>query len=167
MTWFRTSIILLILTCCVGCDQMTKQYARERLPASPTVGMFSDIVVFQYTENRGAAMSFGADFPRTVRLTLFVGMAAVILLSILGLVLWQNSLSLPVVMGLSMIVGGGFGNLLDRIMNHGRVIDFMILRFGRYQTAIFNGADVAITAGLILILFTILLNSGVRRQIPS
>jgi signal peptidase II len=167
MTLFRTSLILLILTCCVGCDQMTKQFARERLPSTPTIGYFSDMVVFQYTENRGAAMSFGADFPRSVRLTLFVGMAALILFGILGLVLWQNSLSTPIVMGLSMIVGGGLGNLLDRIMNHGRVIDFMILRCGKYQTAIFNGADAAITAGVLIIIFSILLNSGFRRHLPS
>ncbi len=163
MNIFRTLLILFILTSCFGCDRVTKHYAREHLPSSPVMGYFHDTVVLQYTENRGAAMSFGADFPRSIRLTIFVGMVALILFSLIAVIFWQNSLSLPAVIGLSMIAGGGLGNLVDRVVNHGRVIDFITVRLGSYQTAIFNGADIAITTGAIILSITILLNSDLRK----
>ncbi len=44
------------------------------------------------------------------------------------------------------------GNLLDRVLHHGRVIDFMNLGIGNLRTGIFNVADVFITAGIVLVL---------------
>ena len=56
-----------------------------------------------------------------------------------------------VVMGLILAVGGGMGNLIDRIA-HGAVVDFVSLGIGPLRTGIFNLADVAITIGLLLFL---------------
>lgn len=47
-----------------------------------------------------------------------------------------------------LILAGGFGNLYDRAINDGRVVDFMLLQLGPLQTGIFNVADIAIMAGL-------------------
>jgi len=54
------------------------------------------------------------------------------------------------------VPSGGLGNLLDRIMNDGRVIDFMNLGIGTLRTAIFNVADVCITTGVVLLLVELL-----------
>lgn len=51
------------------------------------------------------------------------------------------------------MLSGGLGNLLDRIMNDGRVIDFMNLGIGPLRTGIFNVADVCITIGVVLLIF--------------
>jgi signal peptidase II len=51
-----------------------------------------------------------------------------------------------------LVAAGGAGNLVDRIVRDGRVIDFMNLGLGPVRTGIFNMADVQIMAGLALLL---------------
>lgn len=57
------------------------------------------------------------------------------------------------IIGLSHIIGGGIGNLIDRIFNSGAVIDFMNIGINDLRTGIFNIADVAITAGIVMLIF--------------
>ena len=54
-------------------------------------------------------------------------------------------------LGMIVAVGGGIGNVIDRIA-HGAVVDFVSLGIGPLRTGIFNLADVAIIAGLLLFL---------------
>ncbi len=53
---------------------------------------------------------------------------------------------------LSLIVGGGLGNLIDRLLNHGVVVDYISMGVGSLRTGVFNLADAAITVGLVVIL---------------
>jgi signal peptidase II len=53
---------------------------------------------------------------------------------------------------LACIIGGGIGNLIDRVAYQGSVIDFMNLGLGRLRTGIFNAADLAVLVGAILLL---------------
>ena len=58
--------------------------------------------------------------------------------------------------GLCFVIGGGVGNLFDRIV-YGSVTDFLYLKFGIFQTGIFNMADVSIMTGMSVILLQFLL----------
>ena len=49
------------------------------------------------------------------------------------------------------MISGGFSNLYDRITNHGGVVDFMNMGVGSLRTGIFNVADMAIMAGVLLL----------------
>ena len=49
----------------------------------------------------------------------------------------------------ALIAAGGIGNLIDRVMFHGRVTDFIYLAAGPVHTGVFNVADMAITSGVI------------------
>src|SRR5207249_7753307 len=51
------------------------------------------------------------------------------------------------------ILGGGLSNLLDRVAYGGYVVDFINLGIGSLRTGIFNAADVAITVGVLLVVF--------------
>ena len=53
---------------------------------------------------------------------------------------------------MSLIVGGGVSNLLDRVRQAGEVTDFLVLSAGPFHTGVFNPADVAITGGTLLVL---------------
>lgn len=53
---------------------------------------------------------------------------------------------------LTLIAGGGISNFIDRLLNDGRVVDFMHMGFGDLRTGIFNVADVFIMSGLALML---------------
>jgi signal peptidase II len=53
--------------------------------------------------------------------------------------------------GLSLILGGAIGNLIDRIL-YGQVIDFIDLSIGKYHWPAFNIADSALSVGVTIIL---------------
>jgi signal peptidase II len=59
-----------------------------------------------------------------------------------------------------LIAGGGFANWLERIRGDGSVTDFVSLGLGPLRTGIFNVADVAIVAGLLLFFFVRAGSSG-------
>jgi len=62
----------------------------------------------------------------------------------------------PKTIAVSLVLGGGFGNLIDRISKDGRVIDFLNVGVGSLRSGVFNLADVAISIGIIwlFILYT-------------
>jgi signal peptidase II len=150
----RLALISLMLFVCVGCDQAAKAFAKQTLFSSPPVSFLRGIVQFQYAENPGAFLSLGANLPAGTRFlwgVVFIGLTQVALLVYL---LRSTSLSLTQKAGLSLFLGGGLGNLIDRIANDGHVIDFVSLGVGSLRTGIFNVADVAITAGVLMVLFS-------------
>jgi signal peptidase II len=53
---------------------------------------------------------------------------------------------------LGLIIGGALGNALDRLL-HGAVADFVHLHWGTFSWYIFNVADIAIVAGVILLVY--------------
>lgn len=53
---------------------------------------------------------------------------------------------------LGLIVGGAMGNALDRLL-HGAVADFVHLHWGSWSWYVFNVADIAIVAGVVLLVY--------------
>ncbi len=74
-------------------------------------------------------------------------------LLVLAVVLFVQPMSLDTVVAWSLVLSGGLGNLVDRIINDGRVIDFMNIGIGSLRTGIFNVADVCITVGVVVLVF--------------
>jgi signal peptidase II len=72
-------------------------------------------------------------------------------LAILTYTILGKNLRLVDILSFSLILGGGAGNLIDRLFKGGVVIDFMILTVGTLRTAIFNIADLAVVCGLMLL----------------
>lgn len=149
----RLLLAVIIILTCLGCDQTTKKFAEENLPRWNAQSYFGDVIRLQYVENPGVAFSIGANLPEEARWWLFcVGQA--IFLLILALHFVKNiSLHLYQFLGFAFILGGGLGNLLDRIFRGGVVVDFLNIGIGGVRTAIFNFADVAITTGLVLLIW--------------
>ena len=107
-----------------------------------------DVFQFQYTTNNGAFMGLGARLPGSVRfwsLTVLVGVA---LIGVLRFVWASQEINHPTgILGASLIIGGGFSNLIDRLLNDGAVVDFVSVGVGNLRTGIFNLADGAIMLG--------------------
>jgi len=144
--------LMFLLLSCVGCDQATKILAKSHL-ASRLLPMeyLNGAVRIQYAENTGAFLSLGANLPEEARFVLFVLLVGPILITGLAFAFRSDRTTPVQKMGLILAVGGGMGNLIDRIA-HGAVVDFVSLGIGPLRTGIFNLADVAITAGLVLFL---------------
>lgn len=151
--YFRTLIILLILLCNVGCDQVSKQVVRHKLEYNQEIGLLNKHLTITKVENSGAFLSLGDNLPNPWRF----GLLTLIPLLVLGFasayMFMQKSLSFVSVMGLGFIVGGGVGNLYDRLV-HGSVTDFLHIDFGLFETGVFNMADVSIMAGTSMLLIS-------------
>ncbi len=148
----RSLLVLLLLIFCVGCDQLTKEAAHQYLALQPPQSWFHDMVRLHYAENTGAFLSLGGDLSEGLRVLLFQVFPALCLV-VLAMVLLAQPIPLSTAIAWSLVLSGGLGNLLDRIMNDGRVIDFMNLGIGPLRTGIFNVADVCITTGVVLLVF--------------
>ncbi|MSP13396.1 MAG: signal peptidase II [Chloroflexi bacterium] len=154
MTTRSTRLIplLSVLLVTIAADQLAKVAARQYLASQPPISLLGGIVRLQYTENLGAFLGLGAWLPAELRFWAFTVVAGAVLLGILVYLLWASSLSLPNVVALALIVAGGLGNQIDRFLQEGRVTDFMVLGLGPLHTGIFNLADVAVMAGIALLL---------------
>ena len=151
-------LVLLIAFLCVGCDQATKAAAKSHLSGSAGLSFAGDTLRLQLTENKGAFLGLGSSLPDRWRALVFVWAAAVALGLLFAYVL-VSSTSVESVVSLSLVLGGGFSNLLDRIAYGGFVIDFINFGVGPVRTGIFNIADVAITSGVMILAW-----SSLRRR---
>ena len=155
----KVVVFVAVVLLCFGCDRATKIVAQDALQDRPPQPAFGSTVVFEYEENTGAMLSIGAQLSPTVRFWLFtVGIS--VMLMVLGLFIFVRSRSAGEIAAGALAVGGGLGNLFDRLTCNGAVIDFVSVGLGPLRTAIFNLADVAILAGVVLYLAALLRRSA-------
>lgn len=127
-------------------DQVTKAWAVRDLADQP-IRVWGDVIMFQLGRNTGGAFSLFQSF--TPVLAILAVVVAVLLARAA-----TRSTDVWMVVGLSLVLGGALGNLLDRIFRDpgflkGAVVDFIYV--GGWPT--FNVADSAITVGAVLIIW--------------
>jgi signal peptidase II len=145
----RTLLIASVLFSSVGCDQVTKSIARRGLANSEPIAFLNNIFRLQYAENTGAFLNLGAGSSENLRFWVFTLIVGLFLAGMLIYLLISPNNSKAKIISLSLVLGGGVGNLIDRIFNEGRVIDFMNIGIGSLRTGIFNVADIAISFGVV------------------
>ncbi len=146
----RLALVIGLLCLCVGCDQGSKQLAQLLLADHESVSLLAGVLHLTYAENPGAFLSLGAQWPAGVRLLLLVGLTALIIFGLGMLLLLSANDRLLRSLSPLLLVAGGLGNLLDRLSNHGAVIDFLVVDTGLLHTGIFNFADMFIVLGVVL-----------------
>lgn len=144
----RWLLALAILGSTVGCDQGTKVLARETLQGAPEILLLAGTVRLVYAENPGAFLSLGAGLDERVRFVVFTAFVALMIAGIFVYAVFKRELDLGARVAYLLLVAGGLGNLVDRVMREGTVIDFVQLGVGPVRTGVFNVADVAIVAGV-------------------
>jgi signal peptidase II len=148
----KVLLIVLVVLMNIGCDQATKRLARRYLIDKGTVSVVGTVFILHYVENEGAFLSLGAGFPAPLRAVVFVAIPLAALAAMIVSLARRRAAEWILVLGFSFIAGGGFGNLIDRLVRAGRVSDFMNLGIGSLRTGIFNCADVSILIGCLLVL---------------
>lgn len=147
----RTLVILTILSSNIGCDQISKGIVRQRIDYNEQIGLFNNYLTLTKIENTGAFLSLGQSLPRPLKI-LFLNILPIVALGLAIIYLFaKKALSKFTLVGICFVVGGGIGNISDRLI-YGSVTDFIYLDFVIFQTGIFNMADVSIMTGMILIL---------------
>lgn len=152
--------VLVLLMGTVACDQATKQLATESFSEVVPYALAGGAVELLYSENHGAFLGLGAELEPPIRFWLFtVGVTVLLVIFLVKLFLARGVVEL---IGWSLVVGGGLGNLIDRVRYDGRVVDFVRVGFGEWRTGIFNLADTVIVLGLLLLFV-----AATRRPIPE
>ena len=151
MNTFRRGVLLcLLLAATAGCDRVTKHYAMTTLAGEPSQSFLGDTVRLDYQENPGGFLSAGAAWRPQTRAVVFQAANGAFLLITLFMA-YRFQWSRLAAVGLILFVAGGLSNLIDRVAI-GTVIDFLNVGIGPFRTGIFNVADVAIMAGVAILM---------------
>jgi signal peptidase II len=148
----RLWLVTLLLTLTIGCDQATKQIAISTLRTAPSRSFLGDTFRLTYAENPGAFLSLGASLPAGARFWVLNVGVALVLLALLAHTLLGKGVITSQAAAYALVVGGGIGNWIDRVMRGGMVVDFMNMGIGPVRTGVFNVADVAIMTGAAMLL---------------
>jgi signal peptidase II len=149
----RYLLILFLLVGLVGCDQATKSLVRSTMEVGASISYLGDTVRLEHARNPGAFLSAGAGLSEPARFWVFNVLVGVFLTVLAWLLFRGRAKSAMAVSALALVLGGGIGNLIDRVL-FGAVTDFLIVGVGPIRTGIFNVADMAIMLGIGLLLFT-------------
>ena len=146
----RSLLIVLLIGANIGCDQVSKTIARDEIEYRENIPVIGDNLILTKVENKGAFLGLGSELPDWQRTILLLILPAIVMVGLLVYLLIKTDISRPNLIGLSFIVGGGIGNLFDRIV-YGSVTDFLHMDFEIFRTGIFNMADVSVMVGTGLI----------------
>ena len=137
--------VLAIAAALVSVDQLTKWLAVLSLKGADTAVVIPHVLGFTYVENRGAA--FGILQGQRWLFLVFTGvvMAAMLALLLFGKFRKQHLFNIST----NLIVAGGIGNFIDRLI-HGYVVDFLEILL--FEFPVFNVADCYVVVGSILLL---------------
>ena len=149
-TFRRAALLCLLLAATAGCDRVTKHLALTTLAGTGEHSYLGDTIRLDYHENAGGFLSAGATWRPGTRAVVFQLANGIFLFGTLILAV-RYQWSRLAAAGLILFVAGGLSNLVDRVAM-GSVIDFLNVGIGPVRTGIFNIADVAIMAGVALLI---------------
>lgn len=155
---FSFSLLIIII------DQITKFLVVKEIPLySIKYTFFGDFLRIIHVRNKAVAFSIGSELPDVFRLVLFSWLPLIVLFILVLYVVKASDISRFQRWVFAGIVGGGFGNLIDRFFRPEGVVDFVDVKFygllGMERWPTFNVADSTIVVCSIL-LFVSLLFSG-------
>jgi signal peptidase II len=156
----RVAMVILVIAAAFASDLTAKYFARAYLRGAGTVRVAGHLLLMTYAENDGAFLGLGHAWPRPLKLVVFSGLSAIVVAAAGMWAALNARLEDLQVFALSVITGGGLGNLVDRLTHDGRVTDFLNVGVGTLRSGVFNLADVYLLAGMILLLMT---SRGPRR----
>jgi len=154
-------------------DQITKAII---VKLRPGIGLIKDVfnndfLWIYHARNKAIAFSLGESFPDSVKKIAFI----IIPILVLGFLLWYyfNSDDFTKVQrwAAAGIIGGGIGNIIDRIVRTDGVVDFISVKlyglFGFERWPTFNLADSSVVVCCILLFVSIFISSNKKEKAPS
>lgn len=147
----RIKLIIILIVINMALDQVTKVLARKYIQYNEVIEVIGDYLIFTKVENTGAFLGMGSELSSALRVVLLLILPTAVMIGLLVYLLRTKDLSKYALWGMSFIVGGGLGNIFDRIV-YGSVTDMLFLDFQFAHTGIFNVADMSVMVGTGLIL---------------
>ncbi len=153
--WIFLSILLVLA------DQFTKLWVVEELSINSSIVLIPDFFSLTHVRNTGAAFGILSN-----QRWIFMVFTAIVIVAVVIALCSGKVKNHWGVFSLSLIIGGGIGNMIDRIFL-GEVVDFFAFNFWGYQFAVFNVADVFVCVGTVILAFYIFLSKDFNDQKES
>lgn len=153
MSVLLSFISIAVLT---GIDQLIKLLVEQKLQPVGSADFINGFIGWNYVRNTGAA--FGSFSQSTTLLSVVTG---AVLLAGLVLIATKKIKSKFCLTCAVMIISGGLGNLIDRIVK-GYVVDFIDVQFTDF--AVFNFADILVTCGSIALMIYVIADTFRERK---
>jgi signal peptidase II len=162
----KTKYIILFATVAVMTllDFITKAYISSTMFLHESFVVIGGFLNITHVRNPGAAFSFLADAPPVFRFVFFVTVTVLAIVLVLTYIAKSKIEEPFMILGLSLIMSGAVGNLIDRV-RFGEVIDFIDVYVGSHHWPAFNVADSAISVGAVILLLEMF--RGTKRQKDS
>ena len=135
---FLISLVIIVL------DQITKHLVLKYMNPFESIEIFPFLHIVSVRNTGGAFGMF-----KSVGSTLFIVASVMAII----FVIWLLIRAKEGYFGLSLILGGAIGNLIDRL-HYGWVVDFIDFSIGKFHWPAFNVADSALTVGVIVVLLS-------------
>ncbi|MEW6571089.1 MAG: signal peptidase II [Nitrospirota bacterium] len=145
----KSILISLIVSSVIVLDQITKYLVNRYIDASDSVEIFPFLHIVN-VRNTGAAFGILKDL--NSGFFILVSAGAILFISYL---LIKNAYNY---VGLSLLLGGALGNLIDRML-YGKVVDFIDFSLGEFHWPAFNVADSSLTIGIAVVFLNLILRS--------
>lgn len=153
--WLWLSFLVVIL------DQVTKALVVGTVKVQGGFALLS-ILDIVYLENTGAAFSMLAEAAGWQR-WFFIALAVIVSLALMIWLRRIRSDQTILAIGLSLVLGGALGNVIDRVL-HGYVVDFIYFHWRTWYFPAFNLADTAISIGAGCLLIDAFRESGHEKR---
>ncbi len=151
MKIIRTNYYFLFTLLLIVFDQITKLLIYGFIKPNDSI-VINDFLSLSHVHNYGAAFSFLADQSGWQRHFL----SGVSLVASVAIIIWMRRTDagrLLKLFALSLLLAGAIGNLIDRFLL-GFVIDFIDLHYQDFYWPVFNVADILISLGVVLLIFS-------------
>lgn len=160
----RYAIVFGVAALVLALDQATKWLIRSRMALYDSIAVFESFFHITHLQNPGAAFGLLADAHPWVRMPLLLTVGVIAVTVLTFFVRRVDERRVLLLAGLGAIVGGAFGNLIDRLA-FGAVTDFLDFHLRGYHWPAFNVADSGITVGMgILIAYSLFAPDGLGER---
>jgi signal peptidase II len=137
----------------ISWDRVSKDLAWEHLRNQPARSYLHNTIHLEYVENTGAALSLADNLPPRVSFWLLGILPLAALLGGFAYLLGKTrDIRSARLIAFTLILAGGMGNIIDRLLFDRHVTDFMNVDLPVLRMGIFNFADVWITVGVVWVL---------------
>jgi signal peptidase II len=150
----RNLFIAVLIIFNIAIDQITKVIARSTLTFQKAENVIGDYFQLIWVENKGAFLGMGSDMNPALRLVFLLILPTIVLGYVTYYIVKTKALDRLSLVAFCCIIGGGIGNVFDRVV-FGQVTDFFFIDLGSvFRTGIFNVADMSVTTGMLLLIFS-------------
>jgi len=154
--WAKYALFGAINLFVVAADQWTKVVVERHLFLNEFITIVPNFFDIRYIRNTGAAFGLMARLPDGARMPFLIGVSILAMALIFYLFVKAEKERTAYLLSLSLVFAGAIGNLVDRVM-FGEVRDFLHVHVYNLSWPIFNIADSAITVGIILLAWELLI----------